>query len=312
MRAIDIAREYYELYGRPMLERDFAELCGRVAVGLCGEGSECLRYDDELSRDHDLDVGFCMFLTAEDEERYGFKLQRAYDALPQEFHGLKKGRFNPVGGRRRGVISIDEFYTRFLGSRSSPRCAEEWLRLPSYALLCASNGEVFSDPLGEFSAIRDVLLAGYPEDVRRKKLAAHAVMMAQSGQYNYPRLLKRGELGGAQFAVYEFVRHAISSIYLLNRRYEPFYKWAYRGLRELPRLSEFESSLIALTELDNSKENAELKLGMIDDIAALFAREYRSQGVSCSDSSELETQAITIQNTITDANVRNLHIMDGI
>ena len=184
--------------------------------------------------------------------------------------------------------------------------------MPSHALLCASNGEVFSDPLGEFSAIRDVLLAGYPEDVRRKKLAAHAVMMAQSGQYNYPRLLKRGELGGAQLAVYEFVRHAISSIYLLNRRYEPFYKWAYRGLRELPRLSELESSLIALTELDNSKENTELKLGMIDDIAALFAREYRSQGVSCSDSSELETQAITIQNTITDANVRNLHIMDGI
>ena len=312
MRALDVAREYYELYGRPLLERDFAELCGRAAVGLCGEGSECLGYDDELSRDHDLDVGFCIFLTAEDEERYGFRLQRAYDALPQEFGGLKKGRYNPVGGRRRGVISIDDFYTRFLGSPKSPSSAEEWLSLPSHALLCASNGEVFSDPLGEFSAVRDVILAGYPEDVRRKKLAAHAVMMAQSGQYNYPRLLKRGELGGAQLAVYEFVRHAISSIYLLNRRYEPFYKWAYRGLRDLPVLCALESSLVALTELDNSKENAELKLGLIDDIAALFAQEYQRQGVSGSESRDLEAQAITLQNTIGDVNIRNLHIMDGI
>ncbi len=312
MHGLDISKEYYRQFGRPMLESRFADELDRIAAGLVGEGSECLGYDDELSRDHDFEPGFCVFLTAEDEARFGFKLRRAYDSLPQEFSGLRRSRSSPVGGRRHGVIVIEDFYTKHLGDTTAPDSVRRWLDTPPYSLLAASNGEVFCDPLGELSKVRSVLLRGYPEDIRRKKLAAHAVMMAQSGQYNYPRLIARGENGAAQLAVFEFVRHAVSSIYLLNRRYEPFYKWVYRGMRELPILSELEEPLIALTELDNSKENAELKLGMIEDIASVFAAEYRKQGLSGSESSELEVQAVTVQNTIVDVNIRNLHIMDGI
>ncbi len=312
MRGLEIAREYYEKHGRPMLEAQFAEVIGRIAVGLVGEGSECLGYDDGLSRDHDFEPGFCLFITAEDHARFGFRLERAYDSLPREFCGLTKALSTPVGGRRHGVIVIEDFYTRYLGDATAPDSARRWLETPPHALLTASNGEVFCDPLGELSRVRNVLLGGYPEDIRRKKLAAHAVMMAQSGQYNYPRLIARGENGAAQLAVFEFVRHAISSIYLLNGRYEPFYKWAYRGLRDLPVLSGPEESLVALTELDNSKKNAELKLGMIEDMAALFVSEYRRQGLSSSENADLEAQAVMIQNTVKDVNIRNMHIMEGI
>ncbi len=312
MRGLEIARGYYEKYGRPMLEGEFAGVVGRVAVGLVGDGSECLGYDDELSRDHDFEPGFCLFITARDYDSFGFKLERAYDRLPREFCGVFKARSTPVGGRRHGVIVIEDFYARYLGDATAPSSARRWLDIPPHALLTASNGEVFCDPLGEFSATRSVLLRGYPEDIRRKKLAAHAVMMAQSGQYNYPRLLARGEVGAAQLAAFEFVRHAISTVYLLNGRYEPFYKWVYRGMRDLPVLSELEPSLVALTELDNSKQNAELKRGMTEDIAAVLAAEYRRQGLSASQGSELEAHAVTIQNTISDVDLRNMHIMDGI
>ncbi len=312
MRGLEIARDYYEKFGRPMLEAEFSEVIDRIAVGLCGEGSECLGYDDELSCDHDFEPGFCLFVKAEDYDKFGFRLERAYDRLPCEFCGLYRSRLTPVGGKRHGVIVIDDFYTKYLGCATAPDSVRRWLDTPPYALLTASNGEVFCDPLGDFSKVRNELLGGYPEDIRRKKLAAHAVMMAQSGQYNYKRLTARGENGAAQLAIVEFVRHALSSIYLLNGRYEPFYKWVYRGLRELDVLAELETALVALTELDNSKENAELKLGMIEDIASVFCSEYRRQGISSSQSSELEAQAVTIQNSIVDVNVRNLHIMDGI
>lgn len=42
MKGMDIARRYYEEYGKPMLEEKFPEYVDRVAAGLVGEGSECL------------------------------------------------------------------------------------------------------------------------------------------------------------------------------------------------------------------------------------------------------------------------------
>ncbi len=218
MKGLDISREFYLQYGKPMLEEQFAHVLDRIAVGLVGEGSECLGFDDEISKDHDFDAGFCLWITEEDEKSFGFKLERAYSKLPKEFMGLRKSILSPVGGNRHGVITIENFYTRFLGSPCYPNELERWLYLPSSALSAASNGEVFNDKLGKFSDIRNKLLQGYPEDIRKKKLAAHTIFMTQSGQYNYMRCLDRGENGAAQLAIFEFVRHTISAIYLLNNK----------------------------------------------------------------------------------------------
>lgn len=311
MQGLEIAREFYLRHGKPMLEEQFPDVLDRIAVGLVGEGSECLSFDDDLSRDHDFEPGFCLWITEEDEQAFGFRLERAYAKLPREFMGLRRGALSPVGGSRHGVMTIEKFYTRFLGASTAPDSPERWLYTPTFSLLSASNGAVFSDPLGAFSAVREYLLAGYPEDIRRKKLAAHTVLMAQAGQYNYPRCLAREETGAAQLAVFEFVKSTISVLYLLNRRYEPFYKWAYRGLRDLPLIGELGEALQAITELDNSPENAKLKQAVIDDIALLVSDEFRRQKLSDTEGSDLERQAYAIQNSIRDASLRNLHIMEG-
>ncbi len=312
MQGIDISREFYLQYGKPMLQEQFPNVIDRIAVGLAGEGSECLGFDDDISRDHDFDAGFCLWITAEDEEKFGFRLERAYSKLPQEFIGLRRSILSPVGGNRHGVIIIENFYKRFLGDINAPDSIERWLYTPSHSLLSASNGEVFKDDLGVFSAVRNELLKGYPEDIRRKKLAGHVVMMAQSGQYNYPRCVSRGEYGASQLAIFEYVKHAISAIYLLNNAYEPFYKWAYRGLSRLQILGHIGDALQGLTELDNSAQNAKVKQEVIEDIALLLIKEFQSQGLTKATCVDLEKHAYSILDSVKDGNLRNMHIMEGI
>ncbi len=312
MPGIDISREYFLQYGRPMLEDEFSDVIDRIAVGLAGEGSECFGFDDEISRDHDFDQGFCLWITEADEEKFGFRLERAYSKLPKEFMGLHRSVLSPVGGNRHGVITIEKFYTRFLGAPNAPDTIERWLYTPSFSLAAASNGEVFMDNLGEFSAIRNELKNGYPEDIRRKKLAAHTLFMAQSGQYNYSRCISRNECGAAQLAIFEFVKHAISAIYLLNNAYEPFYKWAYRGLNNLSILGNISDALQGLTELDNSPQNAKTKQEVIEDISRLFIEEFENQGLTKVKSNDLERHAYSILDGIKDTSLRNMHIMDGV
>ena len=77
MKGIEISRAFYEQYGREMIESEFAQYKERIAVGLVGHGSECFGFDDEISRDHDFEPSFCIWLTEEDEREFGFKLFRA-------------------------------------------------------------------------------------------------------------------------------------------------------------------------------------------------------------------------------------------
>ena len=310
MKGLEIAKKFYEEYGVPMLE-GFGDAAARIAVGLVGEGSECFGFDDEISRDHDFEPGFCLFVTPEDEWSFGFRLERAYAKLPKEFLGLRRQPLSPAGGNRRGVLVIDDFYRNFLGAPNAPDTPERWLYTPESALAAASNGEVFRDDLGRFSAVRKVLLAGWPEDVRKKKLAARAAMMAQAGQYNYDRCVARGERGAAQLAIFEFVQNAISAVYLLNNAFMPFYKWAFRGMRELPLLADLEAPLVGLAETGNGPDEACGKREVIEEIAARIIGELRRQGLSRATCNNLDTHAYSVQDSIADVNLRNMHVMEG-
>ena len=312
MKGLELAFNYYNQFGKTMLERDFSEVLGKLAIGLVGEGSECFGYDDLTSIDHDFDMGFCIFITQEDYENFGFKLERAYAKLPNEFMGFKRQLINPVGGNRRGVIVIEDFYKKFLGASTIPTDNSWWFFPPAHALASASNGKVFIDNKGEFSSVRKTLLKGYPQDVRLKKLAAHLVLAGQSGQYNYSRCISHGERGAGSLAMCEFVKHVLSIIYLLNNKYQPFYKWAFKGIRDLPILSECETALEGLLEYGNAKSEFNLKCEIIEDIARMIIEELKKQSLTDATCNNLETHAYSGTDKITDNLIRNMHIMDGI
>ncbi len=308
MKGLELARKYFEEYGRSMLE-SFPEISDRVTVGLVGEGSECFGYDDELSEDHDYEPCFCMWIDRKDEEEFGFRLERAYSKLPKEFMGYTRQKLSPCGGNRHGLLLTEDFYSRFLGG-DLPSTLIDWLRLPSYALATVTNGEIFKKGEGKFCQMRDVIAAGYPSDVRLKKISAHLALMHQSGKYNYDRCLSRGESGAAQLALFEFVKSAIQVIYLLNNRYCPYYKWSFRGMRDLPKLSDLELPLTFLIENANEKDFIDYKRGIIDDVGRIITEEVKAQGITKATCNNLDTHAYSVQDAIKDPTIRNLHLME--
>ncbi len=323
MTGLELSRAYYREVGRPMLEAEFPGLLPRVAAGLAGEGSECLGFDDEISRDHDFGPGFCLWLTAEDYAQWGERLQAAYAALPGDFRGFPARKVSPRGGGRVGVMEISAFYRKFIGKEQPPGSLMRWLYLPEDKLAAAVSGEVFLDPLGEFSAVRTALQAYYPEDVRLKKIAARAAVMAQSGQYNYARCMRRGESAAAALALGEFLRSAMSMLYLLNRAYAPFYKWMFRGLEHLPRAGAARPLLKELAETafqgeawraraENPYVNRlDRRVELIEEICRLVIAELRAQGLTDSSDDFLERHAGEIMERIRDPGLRACHVLEG-
>lgn len=313
MNGLELSRAYYEQYGEPMLREKFPQLMPLLAAGLAGSGSECWGYDDEISRDHDFEPGFCLFLPGEDvvDRRTAFALERAYAALPREFMGLKRAMLAPVGGARHGVLRTADFFREKTGSADGNLSLMEWLALPDYLLAEAVNGKIFADGLGEVTAIRD-RLRHRPADVRLKKLAGQLLLMGQSGQYNYRRCLLHGETGAAQLAVAEFVKSAMAAVFLLNDIYQPYYKWSFRAMRALPRLSITAELLEYLLTTDNEEETASEKYAVMEGIAADIIGELQEQGLTQAVCGDLEKHAYSVNDRISDAQIRNLHILAAV
>jgi hypothetical protein len=326
MNGLALSRAYYEIYGREMILGQFPEYAGRIAVGLAGEGSECFGYDDELSQDHDFGPSFCMWLTDDDYGAVGARLQEAYDALPKEFWGFRARAEEPYGQNRVGALRISDFYRKFIGRADAEITPLGWLYIPESHLATATNGEVFCDGLGAFSAIREKLLRFYPEDVRLKKIAARAAVMGQAGQYNYARCMARGEAVAAQHAISEFIENTISIIFLLNRRYKPYYKWMHRAMRELPALGEAGALLYQLAlnplpmdawgggarrELLMALNAQDANVMIIERICRLVTEELRRQGLTDRDDSFITNHAASVISRIKDPQLMAMHIMEG-
>ncbi|KFI51279.1 DUF4037 domain-containing protein [Bifidobacterium biavatii] len=241
---LKLARAYWNEIGKPMIAAKYPEYQGRIAAGLVGHGSECYGFDDAISQDHDFGPRFCLWLTDEDYAAIGERLQADYEALPHEFMGYARADDGTVtpraqgAGRRDGVFTIGDFFESITGYRKAPAAdrPHEWLMLDEPTLAAATNGEVFADPLGAFSAARQAFKF-MPDDVRLSLISRRLGMMAQAGQYNVPRMLERGDGAAAWLSIGEFADAAASLVYLMNEPvtigYLPYYKWRFAALRRL-------------------------------------------------------------------------------
>ena len=301
MTGLALARALYENVFREVLREEFPQIEARTAVGLAGPGSECFGFDDEISRDHDFGPRLCLWLTEEDKKTWGARLQARYAELTRDL-----AKITPQAEDRSGVISVPEFFMRFTGCPGVPEDPIGWLRVADHYLATATNGEVYRDDLGEFTGIRRELLRGYPEDVRRKKLAARLYVMGQAGQYNLPRCLRRGDEAASALARAEFLRAALQAVYLLNRRYAPYYKWLFRGAKALSRASEAVTRLGALPSCPEDRCPE-----LIEEICGIVLAELGAQGLTEETDDFMVNQAFAVASKIEEPRLAALDVTIG-
>ena len=271
---MELARRFYKEYGQAMIHEGFAEYEDRITAGLVGRGSQCYGFDDPLSRDHDFGPDFCIWLDDDLYDEIGDKLQEAYDRLPAEFMGFSRVTVIPPDGKRAGVMRTWEFYARILdvseefllsyidiSCKRRHLCEEDKKPEPGITagvetgrveeecnrmelaffgtvdeanLSQCTNGEIFKEGTGDFARIREGLKY-YPDHIWKRKIAQELHYSAQMGQYNYVRMLKRGEKVASEIALSGYMEHTMKLVYLLNRKYAPYYKWLHRGMADLEK-----------------------------------------------------------------------------
>lgn len=308
IKGLVLARTFFEEEALPRFKAQCPDLLPWMAAGLVGEGSDCFGYDDELSQDHDWGPGFSIWLSHGAHAVHGPRVRKAYDSLSLVFKDAGPRRVSMGNEHRTGVTTIDEFYCRLTGFSDTPERHLEWLLIPESALAACTNGALFHDPEGEFSARRERFLNFYPEDVRRKKIAARCMTIGQSGQYNFSRCLKRHEQVALQYAQTKFIADIISVVFLLNRRYTPFYKWMHRALKELPwEGAWFHERIGQLTAAHDDG----LKPDMIETLCLKVINMLQGQELSDSKSHFLPDHGPLILSTIKDPALRNRNVWVG-
>ena len=284
-------------YTSEFIKVKYPDLYSRICLALVGVGSECLGFDDEISEDHDFSSQCQLFLDDSDYKTYKSDLESSLKIFCKDLESLTSN-LKDVNVE---IMPISNFYKYYTLFENGPKTESEYRKVPMDLLCVATNGKVFLDNLGKFSEIRNRLLNFYPEDIRLKKIAFQLNKMAQSGQYNYSRMIKRGDTVAANIAQGEFVKHYLEFVHLLNKKYMPFYKWSYRSACSLEILGNFtQENLKKLSEASIYEKES-----IIEKICLTVVNTLNELGLSHSKIDFLTYQAEEVRKNILNPSLRN-------
>lgn len=289
VKGLDLSRKFYEEFGAKMIHEKFPEYEDRMSVGLVGRGSQCYGFDDEMSSDHDFGPDFCIWLDDDVFSKAGSEIQKAYDELPMEFMGYSRVTMLPPDGRRVGVIRTREFYSRILDigedfleafleadENETVKIYDFFASVKEENLSQCTNGEIFKEGTGDFLRIRNKL-SYYPDTIWRRKIAEELHYSAQMGQYNYIRMLKRGEKVASEIALAGYMEHTMKLVYLINRKYAPYYKWLHRGMADLEKAAVIMDIFNAVYDMPKGDERIRMTTEIV---AAIIIEELERIGMA--------------------------------
>ncbi len=289
IKGMELSRRFYEKYGAPMIHERFPGYEDRITVGLTGRGSQCYGFDDELSADHDFGPDFCIWLDDDLYDEIGSELMEAYNELPSGFMGYKRVTVLPPDGRRVGVIRTREFYSRILGisegflnaffkapDDDTETVYDFFASVKEENLSECTNGEIFKDGCGDFTKIRNKL-SYYPDIIWKRRIAEELHYSAQMGQYNYIRMLKRGEKVASEIALAGYMEHTMKLCYLINRKYAPYYKWLHRGMADLEKAAVIMDIFNAVYDMPKGDERIRMTTEIV---AAIIIEELERIGMA--------------------------------
>lgn len=234
---IDISRDFFEEIVKPILQEHFPEETAQTAFGVFGYGSEALRLDDAYSRDHHWGLRIdAMMPEAIFETRRQAIMDTLKANLPESYqgHSLREGH---LAGAGLAPDNLTAFLQRTIGLTHEPTTYADWLSLPEEDIIHIINGEVWYDPLGEFTRIRETLNAYYPEPVRLRRIAHWCRFFSGMGTYALKRAILRDNDFYATTRFSNAIRLGIQLAFLLDRHYFPYDKWLMAYFERLPRLA---------------------------------------------------------------------------
>jgi hypothetical protein len=262
LKGLELSRRFYFEAVRPILERRLPEL--QHAAALIGYGSEVLGFDDEMSRDHHWGPRVQLFTNQLEDVREADRILA--EELPTTFAGFPTNfsptedavrmaavESGPVAHRVETMQLADYLQLRIGVDPREGFTTADWLITPAQQLLEMTAGEVFTDPIGELTGVRD-LLTWYPNDVWLLVMAGHWKRIADFEHLHGAARIRRDELGSRLLAA-AVVRDLMLLGFLQRRRYAPYPKWFGRAYSEL-ELPEREPIEVALSVSSEEREDA--------------------------------------------------------
>ena len=92
----------------------------------------------------------------------------------------------------------------------------------------------------------------------------------------------------------------------------PFYKWSFKAMRQLDKLSELADTLEYLISSENDDETANTKQLVIEDVSTMIIDELKNQNITKATCRNLETHAYSVNDMIEDAEIRNMNIFAAV
>lgn len=232
----EVSRRFFAEIVLPILERDYPRVAAEGAFGLFGYGSEAYGRDDEYSRDHHWGLRIDALLP--DALFRGTRellLDHVGARVPATYRGYAL-RAGHLAGAGLAPDSLPAFLTRTLGIDHPPETYAEWLGLPEEDIIHVINGEVWHDPSGRFTAVREAFQNHYPEPVRLRRIAHWCRYFSGMGTYALKRAILRNNAFYATTRFATAIRLGIQLAFLLDRRFFPYDKWLMEEFARLPRL----------------------------------------------------------------------------
>jgi hypothetical protein len=277
MTILDISRDLFFEVVKPILEREFPEETAQTAFGLFGYGSDALQMDDALSRDHHWGLRIDALMPDDLLRRSGDSMRQAVRAgLPSSFrgHALREGH---LAGAGLALDGLQAFLTRTIGIDRVPESYGDWLQAPEEDIIHITNGEVWHDPSGRFTAVRQAFAGYYPEPVWLRRIAHWCRYFSGMGTYALKRAILRDNAFYAATAFGKAIRWGVQLAFLLERRYFPYDKWLMAHFERLPRLAEPLGPIIA--EAVSLSTPWERKLALLDAMAGVLDATMVADGI---------------------------------
>ena len=277
---IDISHDFFDEIVLPILLEHYPEETAQTAFGVFGYGSEALRLDDEISRDHHWGIRIDALMPQDIfENRRADIVNTLEENIPDSFqgHDLRAEAMGHTAGSGLAPDSYEAMLTRTIGIDHPPKTYEEWLQIPETDIIHLINGEVWHDPGGRFSTIREHLNAYYPEPVRLRRIAHWSRYYSGMGTYALNRAILRKNEFYASITFARALYLGTQLAFMLDRQYYPYDKWLLEFFTRLPRM--YDRMGAQVEEAAQLATPWERKLALLDQISDILDKTMVEDGI---------------------------------